>query len=349
MKLRYNELVLPLEFAFTISRSSQSVARTVYVELTSPDSAAVGLRGIGEAVPSAFYGEDSETVRHFYQQLLEDRALEGLAVHNLQNLEERLARYPDNRAAKSGLQMAFQDLCGKTVNLPLYKLWGLDSNRVPKTSYTIGIDDPKRVAQKIELALSRGFDVIKIKLGGANDLETMKIIRRMAPEARLRVDANAAWGVDEAVAKCEALKPYEVEFVEAPLRLDSPEEHYRRLKAASSIPLMADENCHGLGDIPRCAELFHAINLKHTKTGGLEEARRMIHAARAHDLKIMLGGFLETSISVTAMAHLAPLVDYCDLDACLLIANDPYLGLEFEGSRFKLPERPGIGVVPRTK
>ena len=349
MKVRYNQLALPLEFAFTISRSSQSVAQTVYVELTHSHLTAPAATGMGEAVPSPFYGEDSETVVRFYKRLQDERTLEDLEPHDLQKLEERLGRYPGNRAAKSGLEIAVQDLRAKMLGVPLFRLWGLDPSRVPKTSYTIGIDRADQVRHKMEAALSRGFDVIKVKLGDEKDLETMGIIREMAPEARLRVDANAGWGIDEAIAKCDALNRYDVEFVEAPLRLDSTDEDYRRLKARSPIPLMADENCHTLRDIPRCAELFHAVNLKHTKTGGLEEARRMIHAARAHDLKIMLGGFVETSISVTAMGHLAPLVDYCDLDACLLVAEDPYLGLEFQGSHFRLPDRPGIGVVPRSE
>jgi L-Ala-D/L-Glu epimerase len=177
-------------------------------------------------------------------------------------------------------------------------------------------------------------------------LETLQVIRQLAPQATLRVDANAAWTVDSALEILPVLKEMGVEFVEEPLLLNSPEADYHRLKAESPLPLMADESCHTLKDIPRCAQHFHAINLKPTKTGGLTEALRMIYAAKAHDLKIMLGCFTETSISNTAFAHLSPLVDYADLDGGLLLAKDPFDGVQFEGNQIRLPRRPGIGVAP---
>ena len=162
----------------------------------------------------------------------------------------------------------------------------------------------------------------------------------------MRVDANAAWDVEDAIEICHLLHDNHVEFVEEPLKLTASEDDYARLKAESPLLLMADESCHTLSDIPRCARYFHAINLKHTKTGGLTEALRMIHAARAHGLTIMLGGFGESSLSVTAFAQLSPLVDYCDLDGALLMAEDAYEGIIFKGSRFTLPNRPGLGLIP---
>jgi L-alanine-DL-glutamate epimerase-like enolase superfamily enzyme len=167
------------------------------------------------------------------------------------------------------------------------------------------------------------------------------------PEFTIRVDANAAWNVQDAIDICRLLHEHHVEFVEEPLKLTCTEDDYARLKAESPLPLMADESCHTLKDIPRCATYFHAINLKHTKTGGLSEALRMIHAARAHHLTVMLGGFGESSLSITAFAQLSPLVDYCDLDGALLMAEDAYEGITFTGSRFTLPHRPGLGVIPR--
>ncbi len=337
---------LPMEFPFGISRSIKTVARTVRVELTYLHRGET-LLALGEAVPSSFYGETYQTVMAFYDRLVQEQALEGLNPLDLPELEQRLAQYPENMAAKAGLEIAFHDLVGKIRQQPLYTFWRLEPTPLPKTSYTIGIADTETVRHKTKIALERGYDVLKIKLGGPDDLEILRLIRAMAPKATLRVDANAGWTLDEALSISDKLYELGIEFIEAPLQLASPDSDYIRLKSEGAVPIMADENCHTLKDVPRCADLFHAINLKHTKTGGLAEAKRMIYAAREHGLKVMLGGFAETSISVTAFAHLAPLVDYADLDACLLIANDPYEGLLFKGSEITLPDRPGIGVISR--
>jgi L-alanine-DL-glutamate epimerase-like enolase superfamily enzyme len=305
--------------------------------------------GQGESVPSEFYGENAASVSAFYEQLIQQKVLDDLTPFDIQKLQSRFAALPGNFAAKSAIDMAFYDLQGKILDKPLWQLWGLDPNRVPKSSYTIGIADLDTVKRKTETALSRGYDVLKVKLGSPNDVGLFEAIRALAPHPNItmRVDANAAWEVDAALDICHLLKENHVEFVEEPLKLTCTPADYEKLKANAPLPIMADESCHTLKDVPRCAEYFHSINLKHTKTGGLTESLRMIHAARAHNLKIMLGGFGETSLSVTAFAQLAPLVDYCDLDGALLMAEDAFEGVTFRGSKFTLPNRPGLGVIPR--
>jgi len=343
MKLTYRTLDIPFEFTFTISRTSNTVARTVIVKLHYEYLGQM-LVGMGESVPSTFYGEDADSVTAFYERLIDDKVLDDLRPFDIQRLEERLARYEGNYAAKSAIDQAFYDLQGKQTGLPVHVLWGLDPSRVPKSSYTIGIADLDTVKKKTEVALSRNYDILKVKLGSPNDVVLFEAVRSMAPEVTIRVDANAAWKVAEALDVCAMLAENRVEFVEEPLVLSSSEADYERLYADAPLPLMADESCHRLADIPRCAKYFHSINLKHTKTGGLTEAKRMIHAAQAHGLKVMLGGFGETSLSVTAFAQLAPLVEYADLDGALLMGEDIYEGIRWDGNRFILPDGPGFGV-----
>ena len=344
MQLRYKIIEIDYEFTFTISRHSHQSVRNVIVELLYQRDSWQFL-GLGESVPSSFYGEDADSVVAFYKEIEKSGMLDDLTPFDIQKLEERLAQMPGHLAAKSAIDQAFYDLQGKLTQMPVWKMWGLDAARAPKSSYTIGIADMDEVKRKTEVALSRGYDVIKVKLGTPNDVPLFETVRAMAPDVMMYVDANAAWDIGPAVDICQFLGEHRIEFVEEPLKQTSSDEDYARLKAESPVPLMADESCHTLKDIPRCAQYFHNINLKHTKTGGLTESLRMISAARAHGMKIMLGGFGETSLSVTAFAQLAPLVDYADLDGALLMADDPYLGVTWEGSRYTLPERPGFGVT----
>ena len=342
LKITYKPLNLPLEFTFTISRGSMTEANTVIVEITHD-----GVTGIGEAVPSRFYGESQESVLAFYENIVKTGLLNDLDPFNMQEFEFRLSQFEGNKSAKAGLDMAMYDLQGKLLNMPLWKLWGLDPARAPKTTYTIGIAQPDEVKRKTEIALSRGYDVLKIKVGSPQDMETLKIIRAMAPEATIRVDANAAWTAVDALTMIPLLKEFDVEFVEEPLKLDCSPPDYEILAKQSPLPLMADESCRVLEDVPKCRRSFQSINIKLSKCGGLTEARRMISAARAQGLKIMLGGFVESRVSVSGFAQLSPLVDYADLDACLLVDadKDPYKGVEYNGSQIILPDRPGIGAI----
>jgi len=346
MKFSWHALHIPYEFTFTISRASHDGTTTVIVELQYTDDKGQKHTGLGEAVPSSFYNETPETVCAFYQKLVDEKVLDDLTPFDIQILQDRFKLIEGNLAAKSAIDMAFYDLQGKILQQPVWRLWGLDKNQVPKSSYTIGIADLDTVKRKTEVALSRGYDILKVKLGSPKDVALFEAIRQLAPAdtITMRVDANAAWEVQDAIDICQLLAENHVEFVEEPLKLDSSPDAYARLKSESFVPLMADESCHTRADIPHCAQYFHSINLKHTKTGGLTEAMAIIHTAKAHGLKIMLGGFGESSLSVTAFAQLAPLVDYCDLDGALLMAEDAYEGIFWHGNAFSLSEKSGFGV-----
>jgi len=345
MKLNYKVIELDLEFTFAISRGSKNTSRTIILELEHQHNGKT-TKALGESVFSRFYGEDETSVSNFYNQVISQNLLSNLDPFDNQEFQARIATIPgNNQAGKAGLDMALWDLRAKLVDLPLYKFLGLSASRTPKTSYTIGIADLETMKTKTLIALERGYDILKVKLGTDNDIQIMETIRKSAPQAKIRVDANAAWSLEQAIKTLNEIKDFDIEFVEEPLKLESSPSDYLSLFEQSSIPLMADESCKTLEDIPHCAKYFHSINLKHTKTGGLTEAIRMIHSARAHNLKIMLGCFTETSISITAFAHLSPLVDFADLDGSLLLKQDPYCGVEFINNQIKLPDRPGLGIL----
>ena len=343
MKLSYQTLENELEFTFTISRSSKSVSKTIITKIETVYKQQSYL-GIGEAVFSKFYGEDESSVKAFYEKVIEEKILGDLDIFNIQELEHRLNKFEGNYAAKAGIDIALYDIRAKILGLPLYKYFGLDKTKAPASSYTIGIADLDTIRHKTITALDRGYNILKVKLGSNQDLEIIKEIRKLASRARIRVDANCAWGLKESLELIEELKVLNIEFVEEPLRLDSSEDEYHELFKKSSLALMADENCRRLKDIPSCAKFFHMINLKLTKTGGLGESVRMIHAARAHNLGIMLGCFTETNVSISAMASISPLVDFTDLDGALLLANDPFKNSLFEQNRINLIDKPGLGI-----
>lgn len=343
-QFRFYPIDLPCEFDFTISRGTQKVARHVFVELTYSNQGKT-FTGMGEAVPCEFYGETQESVLDFLSWVKEENLLEPLTPFDIQRFNETFRQFPGHMSAKAALEMALYDLLGQIAGQPLYRLLGLDPEKIPKSSYTIGIADLGEIRQKTQTALERGYDILKVKVGGPADLETLATIRSMVPDSvRIRVDANAAWFPNEAIDMFPRLLEHGVEFVEEPLQLDVPIAERLRVKDASPLPLIADESVHILSDIPLVAQWMDGVNLKLTKTGGLAEAIRMIHAARAHDLSIMLGCFVESSLSITAFAHLASLVDYLDLDGALLLANDPIQGVRWEGNQLYLPEKPGLGI-----
>lgn len=346
MKLSYQLLQLPLEFTFAISRGSKDVAQTIIVKLEA-DYQGSHYTAYGEAVFSKFYGEDEHSVSAFYEKLIQEKAFEDLDPFNLSEFEKRINQYENNMAAKAGLDIALYDLRSKIKNLPLYKFLGLSAHKAPKTSYTIGIADLETMKMKTLTALERGYDILKVKLGTPDDVEIVQIIRKLAPQARIRLDANAAWAVDDALNVLEQIKNLNIEFVEEPLKLDSSAKDYEKLYRKSPIPLMADESCHTSKDIEHCARYFHSINIKHTKCGGITEALRIIQEARKYKLKIMLGCFCETSISIAAFCHISPLVDYADLDGSLLLKDDPYKIDLFKANQITLPSSPGLGFMPQ--
>lgn len=336
MVLTAAPISLELIHPFRISRSISARKENVLVTLSDE-----GMSGIGEAAPSPYYGESQTSVldalRRAPAALSED-------IFDLERTDRRLQEaFPDVASARAAVDMALHDLMAKRLGIPLFRLFGLHPGHTPLTSFTIGLDTLDVMRQKVREASD--YPILKVKLGVGDDLEIVRAIREET-EAVIRVDANAAWTESQALTLIPALADLGVEMVEQPL---PPEDRdgLRRLKKASSLPIIVDESVLMAADVPRYADCVDGINIKLMKCGGLREAVRLIHTARAHGLRVMLGCMIETSVAITAAAHLSPLADYADLDGHLLIANDPYVGVTVREGRLILPEGPGLGVVRR--
>jgi o-succinylbenzoate synthase len=341
LETKFERVSLPLENAFTIARGTQETAENVIVRIEDDE----GRVGVGAAAPSAHYGETAATVEAVLPDLLE--VVEDVGdPHQLDRIERRMRETVErNPAARCAVSIALYDLVAKRADLPLYRYWGLDPDEAVTSSYTVGIDSTERMAEKTETAVERGYDVLKIKVGTDRDEEIVSTVREHAPEATIRVDANEAWSPREAVRKIDALAEYDLEFVEQPVSADDPE-GLKFVRERATLPIAADESCVTLADVPRIADKADIANLKLMKCGGLREAKRMIHAARAHGLEVMLGCMIESNAAIAAAAHLAPLLDYADLDGSLLLESDVYEGVPMPEGDIDLADldRSGTGA-----
>jgi len=322
---------------FIIARHGFDEVRSIRVVLRDAD----GLEGIGEATPQKFYGETPETALaalDFYAPRLPEN------IFLLEQAEADLARaMTGNNSVRAALSTALHDLVGKRLGVPIYRLWGLDPATAPISTFTIGIDTPEKMRLKVREAAP--YPVLKVKLGTADDLAILQAIREETTK-ELRVDANCAWTAVHAVRMLPVLEEFGVTILEQPVaRADL--DGFAQIRRHARIPLIADESCHVATDIPYLAGRVDGINIKLAKTGSLREALRMVAVARAHHLMVMLGCMVESSIAITAAAHLAPLVDLIDLDGAALLAEDPWVGATIEEGRLQLPEAPGLGVRPR--
>jgi L-alanine-DL-glutamate epimerase-like enolase superfamily enzyme len=340
----FERLTLDLDDPFTIARGTQATAENVVVRVTDDE----GTTGIGAAAPSAHYGETADTVAAVLPDLL--AVVEDAGdPHSLDRIERRLREtVRANPAARCAISIALHDLVGKRLDLPLYRYWGLDADETVSTSYTIGLDSIERMREKTATAVDAGHSILKVKLGTERDREIMAAVRDAASDARIRVDANEAWTPPEAVDMIETLAAFDVEFVEQPVPVDSSD-GLRYVHERSALPIAADESCVTLADVPRIADRADIANIKLMKCGGLREAKRMIHAARAHGLEVMLGCMIESNAAIAAGCHLAPLLDYADLDGSLLLADDPYAGVAMADGEVDLVggDRPGTGARER--
>ena len=337
----FERVSLPLEREFTISRGSTAAAENVVVRIEDGD----GNAGVGAAAPSAHYGETAATVEAVLPDLL--GVVEEVGdPHALAEVEGRMREVVEgNPAARCAVDIALHDLAAKRLDAPLYRLWGFDPSATPESSFTVGLDDAEAMAEKTREAVEAGYGTLKLKLGTDRDRELVEAVRTEAPDATLRVDANEAWTPRETARKSEWLAELGVEFIEQPLPAEDPE-GLKFAYEASTLPIAADESCVTLADIPRIADRCDIANLKLMKCGGLLEAKRMVHAARAHGLEVMLGCMVETNAAIAAGCHRAPLLDYADLDGSLLLADDPYEGVPLPGGRIDLAglDRPGTGA-----
>ena len=338
MHLKIHEFDLPLRHVFTISRESISVQKTLIAELEQD-----GLRGYGEATTNQYYGFTFENIAAALESVrspLAARRLEDPAA-----LWDELSPWLQaNPFAQCALDQAAHDLWGKLRGKPVYELWGLSTERLPVTNYTIGIDQIEVMVAKMQEF--PGWPVYKIKLGTPHDLDIVRRLREHT-DAVFRVDANCGWSAEETIRNAHALAALNVEFIEQPLPADRWDD-MRGVRAASALPLVADESCILPPDVDRCHGCFHGINIKLVKCGGLTPARRMIARARQLDLKVMVGCMTESTVGISAIAQLLPLLDYVDMDGALLLARDIAEGVTIEQGHCRYPNVPGCGVTLRT-
>jgi L-alanine-DL-glutamate epimerase-like enolase superfamily enzyme len=296
--------------------------------------------GIGEAAAVPQYHESQVGIMSYLDGVV-DQINEQTDPFQIESILAGLP--PGSLAARAAIDLALHDAWGKRLGSPLYRLFGLDPTRLPETSFTIAIDTPEIMAER---AAAANMPVLKIKLGGPNDLAAIAAIRR-STDAQLRVDANCAWTRHQAALLIPRLAEYDLEFVEQPLAAEDLEGFAWLKSQHLGLPIFADESTMSSRDIPRLAGAVDGVVVKLMKAGGMREAVRLIHTARAFEMQVMVSCMVESSLAVTAAAHLAPLCDYADLDGPLLIKNDPFLGITYSGARIHLPELPGLGVIQR--
>ena len=319
---------------FVIARSAEDEAEVVHVEVRH-----AGASGFGEAAPIARYDESAESAIAFAQEAADALGDDPFA---LEAVGERLAERPGEQAAKAAIDAALHDLCGKLVGLPVWRLLGLEQAG-PPTSWTVWLGDPDDMARRAERAAGR-FRRLKLKLGGRDglDLERVRAVRSVA-DLPLQVDVNEYWTVDEALEALPQLADLGVEYCEQPL--PAGDSGGVELKRRSPVPIFLDEDCHTLRDVAACAERAHGINIKLAKSGGIREAIRMAHAARALGLGVMLGCMVESGLGISAACQVASLCDHVDLDGNLLLADDPCPGVQFRDGVQLAPDKPGLGVA----
>ena len=330
MRIQTKTLELKLQNTFKLANSSSDIRKNVFVQIDE---------GKGEAPLPPYYPDTVETVQKYIrgvQKLVENSQIEDFI--------ETIDSLPDGCATgRCAVDVALHDLAAQSRKLPLNQFLGLSGREIPETSFTIAIDAPEKMAAH---ARNSKLPILKIKLGEHSDLEIVKAVR-MATKARLRLDANGGWSREEAARLIPLLAEYDIEFIEQPVARDDVD-GFKWLRKRTRVPLFADESLQNEKDLENLAGGVDGVVIKIMKTGGIRGAIRTVKAARAKGLKIMLSCMIESSLGVTAAAHLAGLADYIDLDGPLLIKNDPFEGIVYDKAKIILPSRPGLGVIPRT-
>ena len=333
MKVSYKTFNLPFKYPFTISKGTKTHQPTFIVELEY-----FGIKGYGEAPAISYYNipvekmiEDLERKRMFVEKFsFTDPERYWHYLHHL---------FPMNSFLVCALDMAGWDLYGKLKRKQLHDLWNLDTAKAPLTDYTIGIDTIEIMVKKME---EKPWPVYKIKVGTQGDIEMVAALRKQS-NAIFRVDANAGWTLEQALHKIPLLKDLGVEFVEQPLAKDDWD-GMKVLFEKSPLPLFADESCVAEADVLKCENHFHGVNIKLTKCSGITPARRMIKQARDLNMQVMVGCMNESAVGTAAIAQLAPMLDYVDMDGPLLLAEDIASGVAFEDGKIIYNQGPGIGI-----
>lgn len=333
MKLETHYYTLELKDTFRISHHSRDVQRTLIVELSDGE-----FTGYGEAAATSYYNVTVEGISEAI------KAIEPLVLENIQKTPEELWEITNphikhNSFAQCALDIAMHDLYGKRKGLPLYKLWGLKLNKLPLSNYTIGIDSVEKMVQKMK---EFPWPLYKIKLGTSEDVRIVRELR-MHTNAVFRIDANCAWSARETIENSRILKDLNVEFLEQPLPTHDIE-GMAEVHKKSVLPVIADESCIHESDVAKCAGYFNGINIKLTKCGGLTPAKRMITEARDLGMKVMVGCMTESTVGISAIGHLLPLLDYVDMDGGMLIKNDMADGVKVQDEKVYFPDRNGTGA-----
>ena len=329
LTLRLSELELRLVHPFKITRSEESIARTVLFRLRWRD-----IEALGESSPTPRYVESFQSIRAWYEQ----HPLHSQIPYRLETLLDGIPP-----AARCGLDVALHDLIGKDVGKPLYELLGLEPLNTPQTSFTVGIADRSLTLQKVAEIGDHPIMKVKLGLGSPQEqVETIALIRSRY-NGTIRIDANEGWTPESAVGILKELERYDIEFCEQPIPAGTPE-RLRYIKERVRIPIVTDEDSKDASDLPALYKCVDGINVKLVKCGGIRGALAMIHTARAMGLKIMLGCMVESAILSTAAAHLSPLVDWADIDGPFLTAHDPFRGVTYRKGKLVVPDAPGLGV-----
>lgn len=335
MKLSFRPYELQLRHTFTVAGNSRNTTPVVLTEIQYE-----GKTGYGEASMPPYLGESQESVISFLSKVDLGQFKDPFMLDDILDYVDSVEE--GNRAAKACVDIALHDLIGKLVDQPLYRLWGINPENTPMTSFTIGIDTPEVVKLKTEEA--ERFRILKVKLGGGNDREMIETVRSVT-DVPLYIDVNQGWSDKQhALDMIHWLAEQGIEMVEQPMPKEAVDD-IAWLTANSPLPIMADEAFQRLDDVAAFKGIYSGINIKLMKSTGLREAHKMITVARALDMKVMIGCMTETSCAVSAAAQLSPLADWADLDGNLLISNDIYKGMEVIDGKVTLNELPGIGIT----
>lgn len=348
MRIDVEPFTVNKQFPLTISRGTTAQTTNIWVRVEHQE-----IEGWGEASPFSIRTEGTDNKRQSTQVLLE--ALENIAPRleafspwERQKIERALAEAEVPSAAWASIDLALHDWLGKKLGVSLWRLWGLNRRRIVSTSATVGINSPEGARQRVrDWVPLTGGSVLKIKLGSpegiAADREMLLAVREEAPFAQLSVDANGGWTLEDAVTMCDWLASQGVKHVEQPLAAGQ-EKDLPVLYERSPLPIFVDESCFTSRDIPSLCDRVHGINIKLMKSGGLSEAMRMVHTARACGLQVMVGCYSDSTLANTAASHLSPLADYLDLDSHLNLVDDPFTGATLQDGRLIPNDLPGLGV-----
>lgn len=337
MKLTWNPYTLELKHVFTIATSSRTTTPVMLTEIEYE-----GITGYGEASMPPYLGESQDTAAAFLAKVDLSQFSDPFELEKILDYVDSVEE--GNRAAKASVDIALHDLVGKLMGQPWYKIWGYDKTKTPNTSFTIGIDTPDVVRQKVEEASE--FKILKVKLGRDTDREMIETIRSVT-DVPLCVDVNQGWtDREKALEEIHWLKEKGIVFVEQPMPKEGLDD-MAWLTEKSPLPTIADEAIQRIDDVVKAKGIYSGINIKLMKSTGMREAHKMLNLAKAFGMKVMVGCMTETSCAISAASHLTPMTDWADLDGALLIGNDIYDGTKIVDGKIVLVDRPGIGIAPK--